>query len=361
VAAMASNPTYPLSQWVGGISANNFALLNNPAAHNPLLNRATEGQYAPGSTFKLVPAIALNQYGVFGASQYFDDTGSITIGGRDFKNDNGAVNRSVNLARALTVSSDVYFYNAGNLFWQRWYVGDVQTGLGIQNVAAQLGFGKSTGVELNEATGRVPDPAWKKAFSYAINKTAEEKRANSLWNPGDNVNAAVGQGDDLVTPLQLADAYATFANAGANNDTGTLWTPHVAEEVIDPMTKKVVRVVRSHARGTISIDPFVYSQIAAGFDGVVNDPSGTAYDAFRGLLINGGVAGKTGTAQVFGKGPTSLFASYFPANDPQYVVVAVVEEGGHGAETAAPIVRQVIEAMNGLPPTPILTGNAGTD
>jgi penicillin-binding protein 2 len=324
-----------------------------------LLNRATEGLYAPGSTFKLVPAIALNQYGVFGASQYFDDQGSLRVGDRSFRNDNGAVNGSVNLARALTVSSDVYFYNAGNLFWQRWYAGDQQSGLGIQQVASQLGFGHTTGIELNEAAGRIPDPAEKKALSYAINTTPELKRENALWNPGDNVNAAIGQGDDIVTPLQLADAYATFANAATNNATGTLWTPHVAEKVIDPMTKKVVQIIRPKARGTISMDPFVYSQIAAGFAGAVHDPSGTAYDAFRGLFVN--VAGKTGTAQVVGKGPTSLFASYFPADNPQYAVVAVVEQGGHGAETAAPIVRQVIEAMNGITPTPITGSQPGRD
>src|SRR5262245_35807165 len=359
VAAMASNPTYPLSVWTGGISGDNFAILTNPGSNTPLLNRATEGQYAPGSTFKLVPAIALNQYGLFGASQYFDDQGSIHIGDRDFRNDNGAVNGGVNLAGALTVSSDVYFYNAGNLFWQRWFGGDQQVGLGIQQVASQLGFGHKTGIELNEAEGRIPDPAWKKAFSYAINKTPQLKRENSLWNPGDNVNAAIGQGDDIVTPLQLADAYAMFANAATRNATGTLWTPHVAEQVIDPITKKVVRFIRPKARGTISMDPFVYSQIAAGFSGAVHDSKGTAYDAFRGLFVN--VAGKTGTAQVKDKGPTSLFASYFPAENPQYVVVAVVEQGGHGAETAAPIVRQVVEAMNGIKPTPIPTGSSGTD
>jgi penicillin-binding protein 2 len=125
------------------------------------------------------------------------------------------------------------------------------------------------------------------------------------------------------------------------------------------MTKRVVRFIRPKARGTITIDPFAYSQIAAGFSGAVNDPSGTAYDAFRGLFAN--VAGKTGTAQVIGKGPTSLFASYFPADNPQYVIVAVVEQGGHGAETAAPIVRQVIEVMNGINATPITRSQVGRD
>ena len=354
VVAMASNPTYPLDWWIGGISSDHFAWLSNPGAQNPLLNRATEGQYAPGSTFKLVPSIALNQYGVLGASQYLYDGGSVKIGDRTFSNDNHAVNGYVDLQKALTVSSDVYFYDAGQDFWNIWQT-DPQRGLGIQHVASQLGFGQTTGIELNEATGRIPDPAWKKTFAYAINKTQAEKEANSIWQPGDNVNAAVGQGDDFVTPLQLANAYACFANGG------TLWTPHVGKAVIDPMTKKVVQTYTPKARGSIQIDPFVRSQIAAGFLGAVSDPAGTAYQAFQGLSVFGGVAGKTGTAQVQGKGPTSLFASYFPAADPQYAVVAVVEQGGHGAETAAPIVRQVIEAMTNQPVTPIGQSSPGKD
>ena len=127
------------------------------------------------------------------------------------------------------------------------------------------------------------------------------------------------------------------------------------------MTKKVVQTYTPKARGSIQIDPFVRSQIAAGFLGAVSDPAGTAYQAFQGLSVFGGVAGKTGTAQVQGKGPTSLFASYFPAADPQYAVVAVVEQGGHGAETAAPIVRQVIEAMTNQPVTPIGQSSPGKD
>ncbi len=120
VVAMASNPTYPLSWWVGGISTDHFALLSNAAAHNPLLNRVTDGQYAPGSTFKLVPAVALNAYNVLPASQYVADNGSVNLEGTVFHNDNGTSNGPVDLQKALTVSSDVYFYNAGNEFWKIW-------------------------------------------------------------------------------------------------------------------------------------------------------------------------------------------------------------------------------------------------
>ncbi len=358
VVAMASYPSYPLSWWVGGISTANFAHLGDPAQQNPLLNRATQGQYAPGSTFKLVPSIALNRYGVLPASQYVDDNGCVAIRGSTFCNDNNERLGSVDLQHALTVSSDVYFYNAGWNFWQRWQL-DPQAGLGIQTVAKDLGFGKKTGIEVDEATGRIPDPAWKAAYAKA-NYTGEARRQNAIWYPADNIYAAVGQGDDFVTPLQLANAYATFANGG------TLWTPHLDESVVDPVSKATVRRYTPQSLGTVAIDPYVRSQMEAGFAGAVRDPKGTAYGAFRGLPDSVLVAGKTGTAQIKGtkvKGPTSLFASYFTAAGKQYAAVAVVEEGGHGAETAAPIVRQVIESMNHLPTTPIPTGsgNAGRD
>jgi penicillin-binding protein 2 len=352
VLAMASNPTYPLSWWVGGISPDHFALLSNAGAQNPLLNRVTTGQYAPGSTFKLVPAIALNQYNVLGASTYVPDNGSVILEGRPFKNDNGTVNGPVDLQRALTVSSDVYFYNAGNDFWKLWKF-DPNNGLGIQHVAAQLGFGTPTGIEISEASGRVPDPTWKIAFANAINQTKAEKQANAIWYPGDNINAAVGQGDVLATPLQLANAYACFANGG------TLWTPHVGEAVLDPITKKVIQAYRPKSRGSVAIGSFTRQQMEAGFAGAVSNPSGTAYPAFTGMTTPA-VAGKTGTAQVTGKGPTSLFASYFPVGNPDYAVVAVVEQGGHGAQTAAPIVRQVIESITHQPVTPIPRGNGTT-
>jgi penicillin-binding protein 2 len=359
VVAMASNPTYPLSWWVGGISADRYALLSNPGAQNPLVNRATQGLYAPGSTFKIVPSIALNQDNVLGASTYINDPGFIKIGDRTFRNDNFAVNNQVNLQKALTVSSDVYFYNAGNLFWNLWRVGDPR-GLGIQTVAGQLGFGKPTGIELGESTGRIPDPAWVVAFANAnYKKGTQPWLDHSTWYPGNNVNAAVGQGDDVVTPLQLANAYACFANAATTGGVGTLWTPHVEQAVINPMTNTPISTYKPQPRGSVNIGSYTYAQMAAGFAGVVSDPTGTANLAFKGLFAT--ASGKTGTAQVTGKGPTSLFASYFSAKGHEYAAVAVVEQGGHGAQTAAPIVRQVIEAMNGLPITPITKSAPGKD
>ncbi len=164
--------------------------------------------------------------------------------------------------------------------------------------------------------------------------------------------------------MQLANAYATFAN-GYGTHVGTLWTPHVQEAVTDPTTNRIVEQFAPKARGTINFGD-AYGPIAAGFAGVVSDPLGTAYDAFRGMATP--VAGKTGTAEIANSGATvigstSVFASYFPAENPQYAVVALVEQGGHGAQVAAPIVRQVIESITqpALPPTPIPTHSTGKD
>ncbi len=357
VVAMASNPAFPPEFWVGGVSSANFAGLNDPANHFPLINRATEGQYAPGSTFKLVTSLAMNNSQIRNYAQYINAPACVTIGNAPFCNDNNEANGSVNLSQALTVSSDTYFYTAGNEFWLSWKGGNTAQGLGIQQQAKQMGFGAKTGVELSELSGRIPDPTWKQEFANANYKSATDRQQNGQWYPGDEVHLAVGQGDTVVTPLQLADAYAEFANGG------TLVSPHIAQEVIGP-DGKVLKLMVPKPRATTTFDPNVYNAMLQGFEGVTQDPKGTAYQAFQGLNIAnipGGVAGKTGTAQVQGKGDTSLFASFFPAAAPQYVVVAVVEEGGHGAQIAAPIVRQVIESIEHLPVTPIASNNiAGT-
>jgi penicillin-binding protein 2 len=235
--------------------------------------------------------------------------------------------------------------------WGKWKFGDTERGLALQTIAGELGFGKHTGIEIGDAAGRIPDPGWKTAYANAnYQKGSPEWVDHSTWYPADNIHAAIGQGDDLVTPLQLANAYACFANGG------TLWTPHVEGSVTDPSTKKTISTYTPKALGTVAIDPYTRAQMEAGFLGVTSNPKGTAYDAFRGLFAS--VSGKTGTADVAGKGATSLFAAYTPSVNPQYAVVAVVEQGGHGAQIAAPIVRQVIETIDGIKPvTSIPTGN----
>ena len=357
VVAQASYPTYPLSWWVGGISRAHYAdLTQNPFIDKPLINRATQGTYAPGSTFKLVTSLAMTKYGIRSVGDYFDDQGKVRLDGTDFHNAGDESFGPVNLEQALTVSSDAYFYTVGDDFWHVWKHGEKARGMGIQTQARELGFGAATGFELDEAQGRVADPAWKKAFANANYKTTASKHDHGTWYPFDDIFPAVGQGDLVATPLQLANAYAAFAN------NGTLWHPRL-EKKVTTADGKPIKTIRSTAIRHLSFDPTTRAAMLAGFEGAVSQPKGTAYDAFQGFPFDKvAVAGKTGTAQVAGKGDTSLFAAMFPANNPTYVVFVVVEQGGFGAQTAAPIAKRIIERMNNLPAPPVvaLAQNSGT-
>jgi penicillin-binding protein 2 len=352
VVADASFPTYPLNWWVGGISTAHYKSLTSAASDNPLLDRATQGQYAPGSTFKLVTSLAMTKYGIRGVGDYYDDTGSVPLDGTTFHNAQDEPFGEVNLTQALTVSSDAYFYTVGDYFWHVWHRGDKARGLGIQTEARELGFGAATGFELDEEAGRVPDPAWVKAFADANYKTKTAKEQNGTWYPYDDIFPAVGQGDLVVTPLQLANAYAAFANGS------TLWQPHIEAKVVNA-NGDAVDTIQKHAIRQLSFDPTTRAAMMTGFQGAVSQakPAGTAYQAFQGFpLAQIPVAGKTGTAQVANKGDSSLFVGMFggtPAN-PKYVVAVVVEQAGFGAQTAAPIARRIIEAMTGqvTPQTP---------
>ena len=361
VVAMASFPTYDVSQFVDGISQTEWAALNEHP-DKPLVNRATQGAYAPGSTFKLVSALAMNTFGIRNPNVWINDNGSVRLG-RDqrlFRNAGSQALGRLQLQGAITRSSDVYFYTAGNDFWQVWNSGDTERGLGLQTTARELGFGAKTGVEIDEAPGTIPDPDWKQATANEIWPTDELRRENGRWYPADDIFLAVGQGGTAVTPLQLANAYAAFANGG------TLWRPHIGLDVRDN-AGAVLKTFAPQVGRQITFDANVRAKMLAGFAGVTADEAGTAFASFSGFPLDQvPVAGKTGTAQVGaqeeGRGDTSLFAAYFPANAPRYVVVAIVEEAGNGAQTAAPIVRRVIESMNGITAAePVATLDGGRD
>jgi len=343
VVAMASNPTYDPNQFANGIPTPLWEQLNNPAGNYPLVDRSVSGQYAPGSTYKLITAIAGLQSGQITPTKTINDAGKYsypTDPDRFFTNDNEARYGRVDLARALTVSSDVYFYTIGGDLFYRQRNG-IPGGDALQETARQYGFGKRTGIGLpNEAEGRVPDATWKQK----IHDENPEGFPYPDWLPGDNIQLAVGQGDMLATPMQLANAYAAFANGG------TLREPRLASEVIDATGKKV----RDLAPITVGQVPVPgRAEILAGFTGVAEDEDGTAFNAFAGFP-KGSISGKTGTAQVQGKQNTSWFVGMTPAMNPNYIVLAVVEEGGYGSATAAPIVRRVMQGLNGLPLTDVV-------
>lgn len=341
VVASASYPTFNPGDFQNGIRTDVFKALNDPKSAFPLENRVIQAQYAPGSTFKLATALAALDTGIITPSTTYDDVGSVQVGNRVFRNALGRSFGRVNLARALSVSSDSFFYSLGYRIWK-------QPGASaerIQQVARQLGFGTRTGVALPaELPGRVPDGDWKRRIHDAKPQLFPDAR----WFPGDNVNLAVGQGDVLVTPMQLAAAYATLVNGG------TLYTPRLASAVLDA-AGHVLKNVPVATKGTV---PVVAARRAALIDGLraaVADKAGTAYEAFAGFPLDRfPVIGKTGTAQVRDRQDTSLFVgSVTGADGVPYVAVAVVEEAGFGASIAAPIVRQVMQTLIGVQPTPI--------
>lgn len=331
VLAMASAPTFEPAALAGRIPAEAWAALHDPAAHAPLTNRAVQGLYAPGSTFKPVTALAALGAGLITPATVVDDRGTYRVGPRALQNAQGRAYGKVDLARALAVSSDVFFYGLGD----RLYSGPPATAVDgpLQEVARQLGFGRPTGIDIGpEAAGRVPGPSDRRA-AHARSPAAVP---DAGWYPGDNVNLSIGQGDLVATPLQLAGAYATLTTGLAPP------TPRLLAEV-GPSARP--------DRPSAGLDPGALRAVVAGLHRAVGTREGTAAAAFAGFPLDRvPVAGKTGTAEVDGKGDTALFAAVAPADDPRYVVVAVVEEAGFGSTVAAPIVRRVLEVLTGVAP-----------
>ena len=332
ILAMASYPNYDPSVWVGGISNTDFQELNDDP-NKPLFDRALDGLYPAGSTFKpFVASVALNT-GVITTNTIFNCTGSFTLKGQTSSQtwkDSGGAHGDVNVVQAIEQSCDVFFYNVGWLMYQ-------QQGAQLQDGLRSFGFGikTGTGIDLPGETDktRVPDLTWKRATG----QTAEEQ----LWKPGDEINLAIGQGDLLVTPLQLAVACSAIANGG------TVWVPHVGLEITDA-SGRIIRPIQNEVRNKLDISDTILKAVRRGMRLVTSDPTGTAYDAFRGFPV--AVGGKTGTAQKKPDDDYALFMGYAPADGmtaPQIVVVAIIEQGGKGAGVAAPVVRRVMQAYFG--------------
>lgn len=364
VVAMASLPSYDPNEFTNGISAADFQKYkDNP--NNPLLNRAIQGLYAPGSTFKLITSIAGLESGLLDPNFGYYDQGCIELSdGTERCNAGKKKHGTVNLTQAITVSSDVYFYDIGREMWQHYNTwrnakehnepvdeNEIKQGYAIQDTARKFGFGEPTGIGLpGEQAGRIPDQQWKEDFNRNV-ANPHDRLEYSLWLPGDNVSLAVGQGDLVVTPLQLANAYLTFV------DGGTLFSPRVANALLEPGTGAseppvVFRVLPAQPVKKVDIAPEVRDPIMAGLMGAV-EGNGTARGVFGDYAL-GSVAGKTGTAENKGKQDTSLFVGISPADQPHYVVTTVIEEAGYGAAVAAPVSRRIIDALNGnLTPAPV--------
>jgi len=290
----------------------------NPQA--PLLDRATAGLYPTGSTFKLITALAALESGNLKLGESIEDSGELIVGGQPFKNAGEAANGTVSLVSALEVSSDVFFYTLGLRMWN--------TGE-LQHWAHALGIGRPTGIDLPGAEdGLLPSQRWR-------NQLYKEGETDRPWSAGDNVQLATGQGDLQTNPLQMAVAYATLANGGA------VVTPHVGKEIDDP-AGRVLKEFAPAPRRHVRIDPEYRAAIMEGLHDAAQNGGGTSFDVFGSFPIP--VAGKTGTAQRPPHLDQSWYGVLAPYPNPRIVTFVTMEEGGFGAESAAPAAKKILEA-----------------
>jgi len=347
VLGMGSSPTFDPAVLTKQFDQRTYNALIGKGGSGPLFNRAISGRYPTGSTFKAVTALAGLEKGLVTPSTTLNDPGYIQVGELKRYNAKHQAYGSVDLTKAIQVSSDVYFYQLGI---DAYYRG----GLVIQRTARKLGFGRPTGIDLpGEDRGVVPDPAWRAAqnrkevqcrkrkhIPLEVNVYVAGARGCGIadgrpYNLGDTVNLAVGQGDLSATPLQLAVAYAAIENRGK------IVQPHLGLEIERANGELVQRIERDPAR-RIHIDEADREAVATGLHLAASAPGGTSADVFAGWPQDQlPIYGKTGTAQT-PKGDQSWYVAYVPDPKRPIVVAVTVEQGGFGAATAAPIACRMI-------------------
>ena len=322
VIAMASFPTYDPKIWSDGISQEDYQQLSRPAANYPLINKADEGLYPTGSTFKAVDSMAALEQGVIAPWTTLNAPGSYTNHGQVFNDWKPAGHGTIDLTQAIVQSADTYFYQVGYMFYLR-------KGTELEDWATRLGYGHVASIDIpGEVPGRVPTPSWRQRYY----KTAVDK----LWKPGNSIQLAIGQDDLLATPLQVAVNYAAIANGGY------IVTPHVGVKVVASDGSLVARF-KSRQPRKIDISSGTLDVVRNALRLAASTPQGTSYGVFGDYPV--AVAGKTGTAEVTGKGDYAWYASFAPATDPRYVVVVMIEQGGHGGTAAAPAARMIYDAL----------------
>lgn len=332
ILALVSNPTYDPNLFVDGITQENWKELNEHPS-KPMVNRALNGAYPPGSTFKPFMALAALETGKRTPQQAISDPGYFTFGNHTFRDDKKGGHGVVDMYKSIVHSCDTYYYILAN-------------DMGIENIArfmAQLGFGQRTGVDIGkdeggEAKGVLPSPEWKK---QRFKKPEQQK-----WYAGETISIGIGQGYNAYTPIQLAQATATLAN------NGVMFRPHLVRYIIDTKTGEK-RPVEPKPIRDLGLKQQNVDVIRRAMVGVNTEGTGTR--AFAGAGYE--VAGKTGTAQVYSlKGAQykehavkkelrdhALFIAYAPADKPTIALAVLVENGGFGAQSAAPIARMVLD------------------
>jgi penicillin-binding protein 2 len=349
IIALASNPTYDPSLFLGGLSQHEFATLTAPKSGYPLLDRAIAGVYPAGSTFKPFIAAAAMKEGYASPNGFYNCTKDYEVPidptHRKFHNWEAVNHGPITLAEALVISCDTVFYQFGFDFWLKYFRSGKTNEL-MQRDLFQMGFGGRSGIDLpGEQPGRIPTEPFLRTTYKRYPKVFGKYYG---WLPGDSVNLSIGQGFLLVTPLQMAMAYSALANGGK------LLQPHLGWKIQTP-DGRLVRLIRPKLIGRL---PISKRQAAYLRDALMGVPErGTAEVAFNGFpLAEFPVAGKTGTAEIRPKQPYSWFAALAPAGNPRYVVIAMVEQAGHGSTTAAPVVRRILEGLFGIKSTKLVAG-----
>jgi penicillin-binding protein 2 len=327
VLALVSSPSFNPNLFNGRISFDDWERLSNDPGH-PMENRSISGQYPPGSTYKPIIAAAALEEGLITPETTFYCNGTFELGDRVFRCWQPKGHGHVNLHRALVESCDVYFYNLGKL-------------LGVDRIAAYaraFGLGAPLGIDLpREKSGLIPTKQWKLT------------RLRESWQMGETISLAIGQGFNLVTPIQLANTYAALANGG------TLYRPRLVKQ-LESLDRHVVKVFQPEKLGVLPVRPQNIQVINQALWGVVNEKGGTGYILKR---SEQDVCGKTGTAQVIGLPQDekarktkrisagfrdhALFVCFAPYGNPEIVVAVILENEGHGGSAAAPVARKVID------------------
>jgi penicillin-binding protein 2 len=323
ILGLGSSPTFDPSIFTKPvIPPSTFKQLTSQTTGAPLANRAIQGLYPTGSTFKPITAIAALESGVMTPSTTIVDGGSFTEGGITLHNAGGGAYGALQLPQALQVSSDVFFYNVGAMLFR-------EGNNAQQEWASELGIGHPTGIDLpGEVAGLLPTPAWR-------NQLYKQHQTDRPWSEGDNVNLAIGQGDLQTNPLQMATAYAAIANGG------DVVRPHVGLTVEDPRGR-VVQEISPAPQRHLAINAQDRQAILEGIHMAAQSPGGTSYPVFGNFPIP--IAGKTGTAQRIGQQDQSWYVALAPYPNPQIAVATTIEQGGFGVESAAPAARQILEA-----------------
>jgi len=379
VIAAASYPTYNPQLFVGGISVADYQKLTAPSANDPLVGRAISGQYAPGSTFKLITASSLVQNNEISLTGHYPCPGSLSIDGRVKTNyDSEAFSYPLTLKQALDVSCDTFFYAPAA---QEYHTDQSKIDAGgqasefLQKTAAAFGIGTTPGVDLpkdEQASGSYADretrqarwntdkstycaqaaagyPDVKDAAQRAYLTALAKENCTDGWRyrAGDNADMAIGQGETTVSPLQLAVAYSAMLNGG------TIWNPTLGWAVVDK-TGKVVKTINPTVKSKVPTDRSTLNYIANSLHFTADHTVSGAL-AFDGAPYKTSIGGKTGTAEVEGNQDTSWLASWGPigtdaAGNPtaRFVVVGMIEQAGTGASAAAPMVRSVYNALLGV-------------